>query len=135
MANPLARLVAAFGHSALYTKAVALAATAIISSCLDASGLTRRLGHPRWSGSSFCPKGGGNRSRLTIIVTCMIVLQAIRLDAHDRFQYRIENEDAPPLLVGDPREAVERLRECGVSNPEQLIEHVKTWGIIEILPG
>ena len=62
----------------------------------------------------------------------MIILQAIRLDAHDKFQYRIEAENEPPFLTSDPEAVAARLLELGVRDPSRLIAHVHIWGVVEI---
>lgn len=62
----------------------------------------------------------------------MVVLQAIRLDAYERFQYRIDVENEPPFLTTDPEAAVAKLLELGVMNPGRLVTHVREWGTIEI---
>jgi hypothetical protein len=61
----------------------------------------------------------------------MIMVQAIRLDVHGHFQYRI---DAPgrEVVVTDEEKAIALLRELGVANPAVLIEHVRLWGSIEL---
>ena len=62
----------------------------------------------------------------------MIVLQAIRLDVHDRFQYRLDGPEDESVLFRDREEVSASLRRLGVADPDALIRHVETWGTIEI---
>jgi maleate cis-trans isomerase len=62
----------------------------------------------------------------------MILLQAIRLDAYDRFQFRIEAATIVPVVTSDPAQAAALLRQLGVRNPDPLLAHVRLWGQVEI---
>ena len=62
----------------------------------------------------------------------MILLQAIRLDARGRFQYRIEVTGRPELLTSDPTEAEDMLRQLGVSDGARLLAHIREWGSVEL---
>ena len=66
-------------------------------------------------------------------MTAMILLQAIRLDAYERFQFRIEAATIVPVVTSDPAQAADLLRQLGVANPDPLIAHVQRWGQVEIL--
>jgi hypothetical protein len=57
---------------------------------------------------------------------------AIRLDAYERFQFRIEAPQMVTVVTSDGLTAAETLRQLGVSEPEALIEHVRRWGQVEI---
>ena len=63
----------------------------------------------------------------------MIVLRSIRLDVTGRFQYRIEISDGRSLLFSDPAEVAAELLRLGVEDPEPLVAHVRTWGVVEIV--
>jgi hypothetical protein len=65
----------------------------------------------------------------------MIVLRAIRLDIHDRFQYRIDAPGGTITLHNDAAEAADKLSQLRVARPERLVTHVETWGIVEIWPS
>ena len=62
----------------------------------------------------------------------MLVLQAIRLDVFERFQYRVDAPGEPPFLTSNPDEVAAKLAELGVPDPARLVAHVRAWGIIEI---
>jgi hypothetical protein len=62
----------------------------------------------------------------------MILLQAIRLDAYDRFQFRIEAASIVPVVTSDPAQAADVLRQLGVANPDSLLAHVQRWGQMDI---
>jgi hypothetical protein len=62
----------------------------------------------------------------------VILLQAIRLDVHGRFQYRIEVTGRPNYLTSDPSEAEAMLRQLGVSDGARLIAYVREWGSVEL---
>ena len=65
----------------------------------------------------------------------MIVLQAMRLNAPaNRFQYRIEASSGELYLLSDPVAAAAKLEELGVSSPGRLVAHVRTWGVVHIVP-
>ena len=60
------------------------------------------------------------------------MLQAIRLDAYDHFQFRIEAPTLVPVITGDAAQAAEVLRQLGVTNPGLLVVHAQSWGQVEI---
>ncbi len=62
----------------------------------------------------------------------MILLTAIRLDAYDRFQFKIEGTIIPLAVTNDALQAAEMLLTLGVSDPERLVAHACTWGQVEI---
>jgi hypothetical protein len=62
----------------------------------------------------------------------MIMLTAIRLDAYDRFQYRIEAPELVPVVMSNAEAVASLLLQLGVKNPQPLIEHARTWGTVEI---
>lgn len=62
----------------------------------------------------------------------MILLQAIRLDVYGGFQFRIDTPDGASVLLSNAEEAVRKLSELGVTNSARLVEHVRTWGVVEI---
>ena len=64
----------------------------------------------------------------------MILLQAIRLDAYGRFQYRIDASGRPRFLTTDPKEAADMLSRLGVADVFRLLAHVREWGSIDIIP-
>ena len=64
----------------------------------------------------------------------MILLTAIRLGINDRFQFRIEREDASPTVTSDPVKAAKILFRMGVDSPWRLVEHAQHWGSVEIVP-
>jgi hypothetical protein len=63
----------------------------------------------------------------------MIRLIATRLDAYDRFQFRIEAPDCVPVVTSDPLKAAEVLSQHGIKSPMRLVHHVQTWGDLEIV--
>jgi hypothetical protein len=63
----------------------------------------------------------------------MIRLTAIRLDAYDRFQFRVEAPDCVPVVTSDPLKAAEVLTQLGIENPMRLVHHVQAWGDLEIV--
>lgn len=73
----------------------------------------------------------GNKLRLMVIQTAMIMLQAIRLDAYGRFRYRIDF-DGEVFLTSDAQEAAAKLASLGVQSPKHLVEHCRDWGDVTI---
>jgi len=65
----------------------------------------------------------------------VILLQAIRLDAFSRFQYRIDAAGKAPYVTAEPEAAIDRLRGLGIPDGERLLAHVREWGSIQILNG
>jgi hypothetical protein len=63
----------------------------------------------------------------------MILLRAIRLDAYDRFQFRIEAPGCVPVVTGDPLQAAEMLTQLGIESAMRLVHHVQVWGEVEIV--
>ena len=64
----------------------------------------------------------------------VMLLQAIRLDVYDRFQYRIDVDDGRSFLASDSDDAITLLSRLGVADGARLLAHVREWGSIE-LPG
>ena len=62
----------------------------------------------------------------------MILFQAIRLDAYDRFQYRIDRPGDASLLIAERSEAIDLLKRFGVAEPTRLVDHVEVWGSVEM---
>jgi hypothetical protein len=63
----------------------------------------------------------------------MIRLTAIRLDAYDRFQFRIEAPGCVPVTTASPEKAAKVLSVLGVTNPLHFVDHVTIWGEVEIV--
>ena len=63
----------------------------------------------------------------------MILVQAIRIDAYDRHQYRIEATGHTPIVTSEPDEAAEILTDLGVPKADVFVAHAKTWGAVEIV--
>jgi hypothetical protein len=62
------------------------------------------------------------------------VLRATRLDAvSDRFLFRIVAPACVPVTTTNRKNAAEALRQLGVSNAMHFVEHVETWGEVEIV--
>ena len=62
----------------------------------------------------------------------VIELQAIRLDAYGRFQYRIDAPNRPNFLTTDPDAAIDMLSQLGVADGARLLAHVQEWGSVEL---
>jgi hypothetical protein len=63
----------------------------------------------------------------------VILLQAIRLDAFSRFQYRVDAPGKAPFVTAEPDAAIERLRVLGIPDGARLLAHVREWGSIQML--
>lgn len=63
----------------------------------------------------------------------MIMLTAIRVGINNRFQFRIERDDANPTVTSDPVKAARILSRLGVDRPWRLVEHAQHWGSVEIV--
>ena len=62
----------------------------------------------------------------------MILLVADRLNAYDRFQFRIES-GSDAAVTGDPETAADMLLDLGVRDPSRFVAHVRQWGSVEIV--
>ena len=62
----------------------------------------------------------------------MIRLSATQLDAYGHLRFTIDIDGVTHLTTDDALASAKALAELGVERPLQRIEHVRTWGVVEI---
>jgi hypothetical protein len=68
----------------------------------------------------------------TLACNTMIRLSATQLDAYGHLRFTIEVDGATHLTTDEALQAAKALAELGVDRPLQRVEHVRTWGVVEI---
>lgn len=63
----------------------------------------------------------------------MMRLSAKRLDLRDTFQFSIEAEGSTAAVTCERMKAAKLLVRMGINDPMQLIEHVQTWGTVDLV--
>jgi hypothetical protein len=74
-----------------------------------------------------------NSARLSVVAVVMILLSATRVDAGEHFSYRVEAAGRPLIVTDDAGAAIAVLREVGVDDPQRIIAHARSWGMVEIV--
>ena len=62
----------------------------------------------------------------------MIRLTATPLNAYGHLRFRIDIDGVTHLTTDDAIAAAKALADLGVERPLQRVEHVRTWGVMEI---